>query len=224
VVGTVIGMGFEYDDARDLRWRERLRERLTTLIADPRFEVVTAHAIETLVQPAYPIDPSDIAVRWFERGGEAQGELHWKAIEPIGGDRVSLGWFVDRSPEHAAARQLSHFEDHPDGGEGIMVLAKPSGQLFLHDSGRGVLLPFALEFEDYVELQIAALGLGGVLDALVELQDHGWPETCDSAKEARLRREAQRGGARATLATAQRLFGDRDFGVLERRIAALNRQ
>jgi hypothetical protein len=215
-------MPFEYDEARDLRWRERLRQRLTTLIGDPRFEVGAAHAVETFVAPPYPISPSDIAVRWFEREGSAQGELHWLAIEPVGGDRVKPGWFVEGSPEHALAKkQLWHFEDHPDGGEGIMVEAKTSGELFMHDSGRGVLLPFAVGFEDYVELQIATLGLGGVLDALVELREHGWPETSDSAREARLRRESQRSSALATLATARKLFGELDFGVLERRIAAL---
>jgi hypothetical protein len=215
-------MPFEFDDARDIRWRERLRERLATLVDDPRFEVETAHAIESLVAPAYPIDRGDIAARWFARDGSAQGELHWKAIEPIGCDRVSLGWFVDGSPEHVVAKQLWHFEDHPDGGEGVMVLAKPSGELFFHDSGRGVLLPLAVTFEDYVELQISALGLGGVLDAVVELRDHGWPDDCDSSKEAQLRRSAQRQDAIATLAAARRLFGDRDFSVLERRIAQLD--
>lgn len=215
-------MTFEFDETRDQRWRERLRQRLTTLTSDARFDVESAHAIETFVQPGYPIYPSDIAIRWFERGGGSQGELHWLAIEPIGGARVSPGWFVEGSPERAVAKQLLHFEDHPDGGEGVMLLAKPSGQLFIHDSGRGVLLPLAVGFEDYVELQIATLGLSGVIDALVELHQHGWPETCDSAKEAGSRRATQKRDALATLAAARRLFGDHDFGVLERRIAALD--
>lgn len=79
------------------------------------------------------------------------------------------------------AKRLFHFEDHPDGGEGTMVLASVD-QLFLHDAGEGVLLPLAIGFEDYIELQSAALGLGGVLDVWVELREHGWSETSESAR------------------------------------------
>ncbi|MFV8753559.1 hypothetical protein ACNOYE_23650 [Nannocystaceae bacterium ST9] len=223
-------MSFEFDDARDLRWRARLHERLRRLSADPRFEVIAAHAGESLVAPAYPIYPSDIAVRWFEREGPNQGELHWLAIEPVGGDRVGSQWFDAGSPEQVLAADLSHFEDHPEGGEGVMVLARASGELFMHDSGRGVLLPLAIGFEDYVEIQIAVLGLGGLLPALAELSDlavlavHGWPETCESAREAARLRASQADDAAATLAQARRLFADQDLSILERRVDQLSRR
>ncbi len=214
-------MSFDYDESRDATWRARLHERLARLVDDPRFEVVAAHAGETFVAPAYPIYPSDIALRWFEREGEAQGELHWLALEPIGGDRVSPKWFEAGSGEFLLAKQLWHFEDHPEGGEGIMVLATGPGQLYMHDSGRGVLLPLAVSFEDYIELQIATLGLGGVLDALVELREHGWSAASESTRYAQEMMATQHGSAAATLAVARRLFADQDLGILERRVEAL---
>ena len=216
-------MSFSFDEARDLRWRTRLRARLEALIADDRFEVVAAQAIDILVAPPYPVYPDDISVRWFEREGEAQGELRWRAIEPDAGDRLRSAWFEAGSEELEAAKQLYHFEDHPAGGEGVMVHARAEGSLVFHDSGRSLLLPLAIGFEDYVELQIATLGLAGVLDACIELSDHGWSPSSESAKQAASLRADQGARARATLALARRLFGDQDLALLERRVALLAR-
>lgn len=217
-------MPFEFDEARDHAWRARLHTRLRELADDSRVELVAGFVggvpQPNIVAPDYPLLPGDVAIRWFAERGRTNGELHWLAIEPDAGDGVSSTWFVEGSHERALVRELHHFEDHPEGGDGVMVLGHASGALVLHESKTGGLLPLALAFEDYIELQINLLGLDGVLWAFAALDDRP-AGSASEALAARLRPDQAKRAA-ATLATARSLFGDRDLGLLERRVAALH--
>lgn len=216
-------MGFQFDEERDTAWRAAFASRLQTLVASTTFDVLAAHAGKAYVLAPYPTEPGDIAIRWFEKSGKepANGEVRWQALEPDAGDGVSADFFSLGSPEAELAAGLRHFEDHPEGGEGIMVLGRASGELFVHYSGEGALLPLALSFEDYVRVQLAVLGLSGILELFTETREHGMPKGSASAQHASLLAKSQKKTARRVLAAARRLFAEQDLGLVEERANAL---
>ena len=197
---------FVYDPDRDDRWKAAMAAAIEAAHSNPALDM----------QPIlYPTTPYDVAVRWFARDGSANGELHWRSFEPESGIRFDPVRFFDGAPEELQiARGLYHFEDHPDGGDGTMVLATADGRLFAHYSGEQALLPMTVDVATYIEIQISVLGLHGVIEAFTDCTAHGRSSEGPSAIHARYLQRI-RSTPRDILAVARQLFADRDHTALE---------
>jgi hypothetical protein len=190
---------FVYDAKRDQRWRTSMKAAVEVLRKNPAVDV---RAI------AYPTLPNDIALRWFECKGAGAGELHWQSFEPDAGSRCDVATWFDRAPAEASvARELFVFEDHPDSGDGNMVLGHADGRLFAHFTKHQALLPLKIDIESYINLQIAMLGLNGVIELLTDCRTHGYKKGAPSEHAATLAKsKAKR--IKETRATAARVFPD----------------
>jgi len=204
-------MAFVPDPAREARWRELLVERIAALGKSPTIQLVA------LPPPCYP---EEVAVRWLERASNpakrAAGEIHWEMLEPNGRDPVDADtWFPDAAEEREAARSLYIFDDHPDSGDGTMVLASADGQMFAHHTKQQSLLPLSVDFVGYVSLMIELVGMSGLIELATNVSGHGRSAGSHSDKHARTLASGRAKTKKAALAAAERLFPDRDRRLIE---------
>ncbi len=149
------------------------------------------------------------------------GALHWLGIEPTGGDFIqAASWFPEGGTQADMLQGLAGFEDHPDAGDGTMVLSDPEGQLFAFLSEVATILPMRVTFEEYVEMQITVLGMGGGIELLCQLQGHGHPAGTTSADTALRMAASHDERAQRFLADAARVFPDQDLSLVARCISA----
>lgn len=210
---------FSFDEVRDGEWQRRMLTRLKQATQLDWLDWRAAVACgEILMKPTYPVYPGDTATRWFEQGNAlCNGELHWLAMEPDAGNPFKPAmWLEDGPPERERANGLFHFEDHPDGGDGLLVLASKDGQLYFFPTKYSALLPLRASFEDYIELQITVLGMSELLPVLVDIDNHGFPEGSSTARFAGVLAREHKARAATLLANARRVFPDQDLTLLER--------
>ncbi len=200
-------MAWIFEAARDEAWRRRLVEAFERMASRTDIEVLGAvvgpHEIEPPCVPA-----TGIYLRWVTRGKtlpQTGGELHWTAIEPASGASAECLVGDVLHPEEAALlRSLHIVENHPDAGDYQLVLGRPDGELFFHK--RGATFPLALSFEQFVEAQIALVGLSGWLELFAELDAHGMPAGSLTADEAVLWKADHRRSCEAVLAVARAIL------------------
>jgi hypothetical protein len=211
---------WEPDPIREQQWRERLTAACERLAAredeiELLFAVIDDHVIAGDVEPL-----DGVHIRWVSKPGSglppAGGELRWYAFDPRIGPRASCLIHEHSGAEAELLDRLIIFDDHPDSGDYVAVLAdpergdllsRPGAELYLHQ--RGATVPLALDFVEYVELQIQLLGIGGWLVAAAKLRDHGLP--ADSYTAQYIEPWLDGAYARRALATAQAVFPDADL-------------